>query len=86
MRLGRGSEAVRSTDLLLTLPGDALWAIEIKRGSAPKIGRGFNQACEDLRPARRFVVYGGQERFPLNAETEAIGLAELAARLWALGS
>ncbi len=71
-------------DLLLTLPGNALWAIEIKRGSAPKLGRGFIQACEDLKPARRFVVYGGRERFPLNAETEAIGLSELAMHLKAL--
>jgi predicted AAA+ superfamily ATPase len=68
-------------DLLLTLPGDILWAIEIKRSSAPKVERGFHQACLDLKPTKSFVVYGGRERFPLNAETEAIGLAELAALL-----
>jgi predicted AAA+ superfamily ATPase len=68
-------------DLLLTLPGDVLWAIEIKRGSAPKVGRGFHQACADLKPAKTFVVYGGTERFPLDSETEAIGLSELAAQL-----
>ena len=69
-------------DLLLTLPGNSLWAIEIKRGSAPKLTRGFNQACTDLNPARRFVVYGGTERFPLNHETDAIGLSELATELY----
>jgi uncharacterized protein len=68
-------------DLLLTLPGGILWAIEIKRSSAPKVERGFHQACLDLKPTKSFVVYGGRERFPLNAETEAIGLAELAALL-----
>jgi predicted AAA+ superfamily ATPase len=68
-------------DLVLTLPGDVLWAIEIKRGSAPKVGRGFHQACVDLSPAKQIVVYGGMERFPLNAETEAVGLAEMAALL-----
>jgi predicted AAA+ superfamily ATPase len=68
-------------DLLLTLPGDVLWAIEIKRGSAPKVGRGFHQACADLSPAKRVVVYGGTERFALNSETEAIGLTEMAALL-----
>jgi predicted AAA+ superfamily ATPase len=46
-------------DLLLSLPGGALWAVEIKRSSAPKVERGFTEACMDLRPARRFVVYGG---------------------------
>ena len=71
-------------DLLLTLPGDALWAIQIKRGSVPMVGRGFNQACADLKPARRLMVYGGRERFPLGADTEAMGLPELAALLEAL--
>jgi predicted AAA+ superfamily ATPase len=68
-------------DLVVTLPGDVLWAIEIKRGSAPKVGRGFHQACADLSPAKQFVVYGGTERFPLNAETEAVGLGEMATLL-----
>ncbi len=68
-------------DLVLTLPGNILWAIEIKRGSAPKVGRGFHQACADLSPAKQFVVYGGTERFLLNAETEVVGLAEMAALL-----
>ena len=71
-------------DLLLTLPGDVLWAIEIKRGSAPRVGRGFNQACADLKPARRLVVYGSRERFPLDADTEAISLPEMATTLEAL--
>jgi predicted AAA+ superfamily ATPase len=71
-------------DLLLTLPGDKLWAIEIKSSTAPKIGRGFHQACEDLKPVQRFVVYRGTESFPLNGETTAIGLSALAARLQSL--
>ena len=68
-------------DLLLILPGDKLWAIEIKRSSAPKVERGFHEACADLKPAKRFVVYSGNERFPLDADTQAIGLRELAAQL-----
>ncbi len=72
-------------DLILTLPGDRLWAVEIKRGSAPKVGRGFHQACADLKPAKRYVVYGGTERFALNADTEAVGVAELASQLYSMG-
>jgi predicted AAA+ superfamily ATPase len=68
-------------DLVLTLPGGALWAVEIKRGSAPKVERGFHHACADLRPQKRFVVYPGKERFPLDADTEVIGLRELAGEL-----
>ena len=71
-------------DLVLTLPGGKLWAVEIKRSSAPKLERGFHLACADLKLARRFVVYPGDDRFPLDAETEVLGLAELGKRLQAL--
>jgi predicted AAA+ superfamily ATPase len=65
-------------DLILTLPGGKLWAIEVKRSSAPGIERGFHSACADLNPERRFVVYPGTERYPLDENTEAIGVVELA--------
>ena len=68
-------------DLLLSLPGNQLWAIEIKLSSAPRLSRGFYQACQDLRPTRRFVVYGGTDRYPLSAETDAISVSDLAALL-----
>lgn len=69
-------------DLLLKLPGQrAPWAIEIKRGLAPKIERGFHLACEDVRPARRLVVYGGAERFPLAEAVEAVPLVDLCEEL-----
>ena len=84
----RGTEAnfYRSSngneiDLILTLPGGALWAIEIKRSSSPKVERGFHLACADLHPARRFVVYPGNERFPLGPDTEALGLLALVQEL-----
>lgn len=65
-------------DLLLKLPGRRRpWAIEIKRGLAPKIDRGFHLACGDVRPERRLVVYGGVERIPLGEDVEAASLIEL---------
>ncbi len=69
-------------DLLLKLPGQrAPWAIEVKRGLAPKIERGFHLACQDVRPRRRLVVYGGVERFPLAENVEAVSLIELCEEL-----
>jgi predicted AAA+ superfamily ATPase len=70
-------------DLILTLPGGKLWAIEVKRSSAPGIERGFHSACADLKPQKRFVVYPGTERFPLGEKTDAIGIAALAKTLQA---
>ena len=65
-------------DLILTLPGGKLWAIEVKRSSAPGVERGFHSACADLKPERRFVVYPGTERYPLDESTDAIGVISLA--------
>jgi predicted AAA+ superfamily ATPase len=65
-------------DLLLELPGSRLWAIEVKRSLSPKVERGFHNACDDVKPERRLVVYAGSERVPLPHDVEAIGLAELA--------
>jgi predicted AAA+ superfamily ATPase len=68
-------------DLLLTLPNRELWAIEVKRSSAPKIERGFHSACADLKPHKRFIVYAGIERFALDKTTDGIGIVELAEML-----
>jgi uncharacterized protein len=68
-------------DLVLTLPGGKLWAVEIKRSSAPNVERGFHSACADLKPDKRFVVYPGEERFSLDDETDAIGVLDLAEAL-----
>lgn len=69
-------------DLILELPGrHGLWAIEIKRSLTAKAEKGFHMACDDINPAKRFVVYAGNDRFPVNEEVEAIGVRELAAVL-----
>jgi len=64
-------------DLLLHMPGDELWAIEIKRTSTPKVAKGFHHACEDLNPAKKFIVYNGTETFPLGNGIIAISLPDL---------
>jgi predicted AAA+ superfamily ATPase len=42
-------------DLLLEMPKDGLWAIEIKHGFSASPGKGFYTACADLQVQRRFV-------------------------------
>ncbi len=71
-------------DLVLEMPGRGLWAVEIKRGLAPRLERGFHSAREDIRPERSFVVYSGQDRYPAAEGVEAIGLHELAGEIRAL--
>jgi predicted AAA+ superfamily ATPase len=68
-------------DLLLELPGGRRWAVEIKRGLAPKLDKGFHHARDDLEPERAFVIYSGEERYPRGEGVEVIGLKEMAATL-----
>ncbi|HEU0265492.1 MAG TPA: DUF4143 domain-containing protein, partial [Geobacterales bacterium] len=76
-RTGGGAEI----DLLLAWPDGELWAVEIKLSLTPKLERGFYSACEDLVPARKFVVYPGSERYRLAADIEAISLGGLVAEM-----
>lgn len=68
-------------DLLLQWPDGALWAIEIKRSLAPKLERGFHEACNDLRPVRKILVYPGAESYPMSSDVQATPLASLCAEL-----
>lgn len=79
-RTSNGAEV----DLLLDMPGQGVWAIEVKRGPAAKPRRGFYSACEDLQPARKFMVHARADRYPIGDGVEAMGLGELARLLAAL--
>lgn len=76
------TSAGAEVDLVLELPGvPEIWAIEIKRSLSAKPGRGFYQACEDIQPDKRFVVYSGEGRYPLADDLEAVGVLEMAQML-----
>jgi len=64
-------------DLILLWPNQDLWAIEIKRSLTPKLERGFYSACDDLQPVRKYVVYAGEEQYPIANDIEAISLTGL---------
>jgi predicted AAA+ superfamily ATPase len=66
-------------DLILDWPGGPRWAIEVKRSLSPRVRRGFHSAAEDISPDRGFVVYPGEERYPVSGEVEAVGLRGLVA-------
>lgn len=72
-------------DLILKFRTGESWAIEIKRGLSPSLAPGFFLALEDVKPAKSFVVYGGDDRFKLKPHVEAIGLRLLQTTLLELG-
>lgn len=72
-------------DLVLEGPDQQIWAIEVKRSSAPKVGKGFYLACDDIKVTNKFVIYSGTERYPMSNHTEAIGLTDFLQLLEAVG-
>ena len=70
-------------DLVVDMGAGEIWAMEIKRSTAPSISRGFHSACEDLKPKRKLVVHAGDESFPLARDVEAVALSRIAGRrIW----
>ena len=68
-------------DLLLKFSSQELWAIEIKHGVAPQIKKGFHQACEDVKATQKYVIYGGEDEFPIKNHTTVISLDKFLVRL-----
>ena len=71
-------------DLVIDLPGPEIWAVEIKYGTAPKLGKHFSRTCDDIGAARKFVVYGGDEEFPVGDDVTMISLPSIMERLCAI--
>ena len=70
-------------DLLLSI-NDELWAIEIKRATAPKLSKGFRLACNDIKPVKKWVVYGGEEEYKAKEEVIVISLPKFLTKLRSL--
>ncbi|MEO1455079.1 MAG: ATP-binding protein [Pseudomonadota bacterium] len=75
------SAAGAEIDLILSLPDGALWAVEIKRSTSPKVSRGFHLAADELGVAERLLVYAGERAVPGQSGLQALPLDQAMARL-----
>jgi len=51
-------------------------AIEIKRTQRPSLTKSFKMACEEIKATKRYYIIPKGEAYPLDKETDAIGLLE----------
>ncbi len=63
-------------DLVLRLPGGDIWAIEIKRTTAPKVSRGFYVGAEDIKASRKLLIYAGEHDVPVAEGVRAVPLEQ----------
>lgn len=68
-------------DLVLRLPGNATWAIEIKRTTTPKVSRGFHLSVDDIKADRKILVYAGEREVPAGDGLRAMPLATAVEKL-----
>jgi hypothetical protein len=64
-------------DLLIRMPSSEIWAVEIKYGVAPKLGKHFSKTCDDVGASRKYVLYGGDDEFPVGDDVTVISLPRL---------
>jgi predicted AAA+ superfamily ATPase len=64
-------------DLVIKMPSSEVWAVEIKHGVAPKLGKHYSQTCDDVGATKKYVVYGGDDEFPVGDDVSVISLSKL---------
>lgn len=70
-------------DLILEFD-QKIWAIEIKRNTAPTVSKGFYIACDDLKPDRKWIVYPGQDVYSLKGDIQVSSLLNVVQELKSL--
>lgn len=68
-------------DLVIQFGQDECWAVEIKASRTPHPTKGFHLACEDVKATQKFVLYSGEETFPISQNTTIVSLADLIRRI-----
>jgi hypothetical protein len=68
-------------DLVIKMPSSEIWAVEIKHGAAPKPGKHYSHTCDDVGAAHKYIVYGGEDEFPVSHDVKIISLSGLMERL-----
>ncbi len=80
-----GTPGGSEIDLILEFSPIERWAIDIRRSASPSLSKGFHLACETVQPQKKFVIYGGRDRFLLTEDIEATSLYDFLQEIGRLG-
>lgn len=72
--------------LVIKMPNAEVWAVEIKHGTAPKLGKHYSQTCDDVGTTHKYVVYGGDDEFTVGKSITVISLPKIMKKLIAYQS
>ena len=68
-------------DLVIKLSSAQIWTVEIKYGTAPKVDKHYGRTCEDVGATRKYIIYGGNDVFPVGNEVTMISLPKFMQKL-----
>lgn len=77
-----GTHAGAELDLMMLLGGKR-YGVEFKCGDAPTMTKSLHIALEDLKLERAWIVYPGQENYPVHEKVRVCSLADLLLELGA---
>jgi uncharacterized protein len=63
-------------DLVIAGRRAQTYVVEVKRASAPTVGPGFWNGCEDVGAKEAIVAYSGDEEIPLGDGVRALGVRD----------
>jgi len=69
-RTHQGAEA----DLLIVRDGKPILCAEIKRTNAPMMSKGFANVIEDNQTSQNYIIYPGEDDFPVAKNVQAVGI------------
>lgn len=64
-------------DMVIEKGSKSRIAIEIKRSASPGVSKGFHIGCEDIKATHKYVVYPGNDKFPLGDNITVVPLKEM---------
>ncbi|MCY4049427.1 MAG: ATP-binding protein [Hyphomicrobiales bacterium] len=68
-------------DLVIKMPNAEVWAVEIKYGVAPKLNKHYSRTCDDVGATQKYVVYSGNDEFPVRDNVRVISLEKMMKKL-----
>jgi uncharacterized protein len=68
-------------DLVIRMPSSEIWAVEIKYGAAPKLGRHYSAICDAVGATRKYIIYCGDDEFPVSSDVTVISLPRFMQKL-----
>lgn len=71
-------------DLVIRMPNAEIWVVEIKHSTALKVSKHYNQICDDIGAMHKFIVYGGDDEFPVSDGVRVISLPNIMGKIIAI--